>query len=48
MSDVIIRLCYLSKNWGIFKLDISCAHARKCAAVKVGLGVVWLENIIGW
>jgi hypothetical protein len=47
MSDGIIGLCYLSKNWGIFRLDISCANARKCAAVKVGLGVVWLGNIIG-
>ena len=47
MSDGIIGLCYLSKNRGIFRLDISCANARKCTAVKVGLGVVWLENILG-
>ena len=47
MRDGIIGLCYLSKNRGIFRLDISCANAGKCAAVKVDLGVVWLENIIG-
>ena len=47
MSDGIIGLCYLSKNRRIFRLDISCTNARKCAVVKGGLGVVWLENIIG-
>ena len=45
MSDGIIGLCYLPESV-IFRLDNVQIH-ENVPSVKVGLGVVWLENIIG-